>query len=187
MNEILKQIQREEEAPVRNCKIGVIIQCHPDEVREAVGEGKHKFKRKASYRQRHPAITGCEHYSLEEVTIFYDEEGRAIDYDMPYADPDKILDFTLVAGLVPYGTDLQGVFTGTSEEPSGEGEWEEVGQQFNSLLHTVQQANRELFPPDRIMVDGKPHEVAAVSICNNLKCIYNSGRTSIAPFPMVSK
>lgn len=51
MKEALDQIQREEEAPVRNCKIGVIIRCHPDEVRQAVLYGKHRFKRNASYHQ----------------------------------------------------------------------------------------------------------------------------------------
>lgn len=132
-------------------------------------------------------MTGCDNYSLEDVTIIYDEKGNAIDYDMPYTDPDQILDFTLVAGLVKYGTDLQGVFTAVHDEPPGEGKWQEVQDGFDGLLHSAQQANRHFFPPDRIMVEGKPYEVAAVTVCDNQKCIYNSGKTHIDPLPMVAK
>jgi len=187
MKNIIEQIQSEEDCPVRNCNIGESIQCHVDEVRDAVQFGKHKFQRNASYHQRHPDVTGCENYSLKDVEIIYDKEGNAIDYNMSYADPEQILDFTLIAGLVPYGTDMQGVFTGIRETPGDGGQWGELAHNFNDLAHSVQQANRHFFPPDRIMVDGKPYEVAAVTICDNLTCIYNSGKTQIAPLPLVSK
>lgn len=187
MKELFDQIQRTEDAPVRNCSIGVSIRCIPYEIREAIKSGKYRFQRNASYRQQHPDETGCNNYALEDVTIFYDEAGNAIDYDMPDTDPEQMLDFTLLAGLVGYGTDLQGVLTGISEKSPREGEWEDLEQNFNSLMHTVQQANRSLFPPDRIMVGGKPYEVAAVSICENLTCIYNSGKTQIAPFPKIAQ
>jgi len=105
---------------------------------------------------------------------------------MPGTDSNLILNFTLIAGLVPYGTDLNSILAGTEHTAKDE-EWREVEDGFNSLLASATQANRQLFPPDPIFINQKPYEVAAIATCNAKSCVYNAGDVSIPPFPMVSK
>lgn len=186
MTNPLEKIRGEFDCSVRNCKIGVILQCNGWEARQAVEFGKHSFQRNASYKQRNASVTGCQNYAEEEVTIIDDDEGRAIDYDMPGVDSSLILNFTLIAGFVPYEVDLNSIFAGTEHQASG-GEWREVEDGFNSLLSVATQANRQLFPPDPILIEQKPYEVATIATCNNYGCVYNAGETHIPPFPMVAK
>ena len=178
----LSQIKRTELCPVRNCSIGKLIESEPQELREAISFGQLSIIRNASHDQRYYGGTGCECYSTEEVKIFYDKEGNVIDYELPYTDPEQILSFTLVAGLVNYGSNPSDTMVGISTNID-EGEWGEISRKFDDLMYAVLKMQRSIFPPDAIMVKGKPHEVFAVCACNNLTCVSNSGKIEIKPLP----
>jgi hypothetical protein len=165
----------------------VVIQCPAYELQRALQYGKNEIKRNASYMQRGSNGTGCNNFSEEDVKIFYDDEGNAIDYEMPSTDPEIILDFTLIAGLIKYGMDPQNLFIGTHDTVEQGGEWGKIRQGFDSQLQAISQSNRKLFPPDPINVDGKSYEIAAVTVCNNLTCVSNSGKTTIDPLPLIMK
>ena len=188
MHEILQQIHSSVDCPVRNCSIGVTLTCPAYELKEALQFGKLQFERTASHcQERNRDASGCPHFSEEEVTIYYDKEGNPTGYDLPCVDEDTILHFALVAGLVPYGEDMQGVFIGTHDGEQGDDKWSKLSNDFSDLRHKAYQANRHFFPPDRIMVNDKPFEVAAVSICNNLKCVSNTGLINIDPLPLTQR
>lgn len=180
MHEFISKVHESVDCPVRNCTIGVTIRCPAYELQRTLQYGKLGIKRNADN-------DGCSNFSEEDVTIFYDGEGNAIDYDIPYTDPKIILNFTLIVCLVNYGADIQNIFIGTHDSVEEEGKWGELRQGFDDLYHSVSQANRHFFPPDPILVDGKPYEVAAVTVCNNLKCVSNSGKTNIDPLPLIMK
>lgn len=184
MPEIFSQIHSPVDCSARNRTIGVVLQRPALEIAQALKDGKHAIERTASYFQKNNRdVTGCAVYAEENVTIFYDSDGNAIGYDLPGVDPDTILNFTLVAGLVPYGADIQGNFVGTHTD--GEPDTLQVIDDFNTLDHSVYKDNRRLLPPDRIIVNNAAYEVMAITICNNLRCVSNTGQTEIDPFPII--
>jgi len=130
---------------------------------------------------------GCEHYSTEDIKLFYDKNGELVGYDLPYTDSSTILDFTLFAGLVPYGMYIQGLYMGVSETSESQNKWKQLKEDFGSLMYSVYQANRSIFPPDPIMVNGKKYEVAAVALCDNYNCNLNKEKTDIDPLPLLLK
>jgi len=188
MKEFLEQVREGQRCQVRNCKIGVGIRCDCWELREALQNGTTKVERNASVTQKGPPrdCTGCEHYSDEEVALFYNNEGELTGYDFPYTDPDQTICFTLVASLVDYGMDVNELFIGTSTH-RGEGRWQDLADDFNSLVQKAARANRGFFPPEKIMVEGKPYEVFAVCECKQYDCVSNSGEINIQPLPMVKR
>lgn len=127
----------------------------------------------------------CRNFSPDGVKIFYDKKGNAIDYAFPHYDPKVDLNFTVSAGLVPYGTGLQSLMAGTGHVADGAGEWEEVEQGFNDLVYAVMKMSRSLLPPEPISVDHRDYEVLCVCRCDNLACSANSGPVDLKPLPFL--
>ena len=187
MGETFKNLPDDLDAPTRNCRLGMMIRTPSYELDDAIRYGKSEITRKATFYQRAPGQTGCSSFATEEVTFIYDDAGNTIDYDMPEPDPEMVLLFSLYAGLVRYGIDIQNIFIATQETAQGDSEDEQLAQSFDTFLQSVGKANRGFFPPKPIMVEGKPYEVAAVTLCNNFTCIYNLGKMTMRPLPMVAK
>lgn len=180
MSEFIGQVDDNVDCQVRNCKIGVVYHCSAYELREALKYGKSDVNCRANR-------DGCSVFSEEKAKIFYDSEGNAIDYELPYTDPNTKLKFTVMATLVKYGTDPQNLFIGTSNTADEGGEWSELRQSFNDLVHSTFQINRRLFPPNPIIIDGNSYEVAAIAICENRKCAEYAGEINISPLPLITK
>jgi hypothetical protein len=181
MKEILSQVNRSIDCPVQNCRIGVSIRCTPYELREALQNEQTQFECNAVYP------SGCKNFSKEEVKIFYDKEGHAIDYELPFTDPKTILDFTLRARLVPYGEDVQGYFIGTSDSSVQNKEVGELQQNWNSLALSAYKANRSLFPPEQIVVEGKAYEISGFCFCDNSSCVSNKDKRDIESSSLLLK
>lgn len=174
----ISQVHEPVEAPVVNCKIGAFLSCNPYEIIQALRSGEC-----ISFRWRNGE--SCQNFSLEEAKIFYDEDGNAIDYALPYCDPDVVLDFAFTAGLVLPGSDPTSLLIGTSHQADGVEGWEEVEQGFNDLLYAAWKASRSLLPPEPIYVGMEAHEVYCLCQCNNLTCSANSGPVELNPLPFL--
>lgn len=176
----VSQVEEPVEAPVVNCRIGAFLSCGPYEIRQALQSGKC-----ITFRRKNEA--SCRNFSLEEAKIFYDENGNAIDYALPYCDPDVVLDFAFTAGLVLPGFNPTSLLIGTSHQADGVEGWEEVEQGFNDLIYSAWKMSRSLLPPFPILVDGEGYEVYCLCQCNNLTCSANSGPVELNPLPFLSE
>jgi len=176
---IVEQIVDSVEAPVVNCNIGAMVPCGPYEIRQALNlEGL------VEITPRNKAA--CENFSVEKAQIFYNEAGEAIDYSLPWCDPDVILDFAITAGLVLYGTDPASLLVGTGHLADGVQPWEEIEQGFNDLVYVARKLSRELLPPDPIYGDGaNKYEVFCLCLCKNSACSAFGGEVKLSPLPLI--
>ena len=182
----LEHITRSADCVVRNCKIGILIRCSAREIRDATQFGKETVMRTATRLQENSREeTGCDNCAYEEVKIIYDESGNAIKYDLPEVPADTQLEFTIVAGFVPYGTNLAHLLIATHDEPIPNSECSTLIEAYNTQLSEAYLGDRMFFPPQKIFIDGKPYEVGAIAICNHHPCIYNNGKIEISPFPFI--
>lgn len=168
------QLPESIEAPVPNCRIGMTIRCNRREQWEALkNNGDLEIHRKTNSDDRwHSRQTGCEHFSTEPVTIYYDSEGNPIDYEFPYVDPNQKLVFTLATELVPYGSNQ---LLAPTASHSGDRRLDEVENSWNGLLHASLSAQRALFPPDPIYFQGRDLEIVGTCVCHNTTCFSNTG------------
>lgn len=175
---VIEQVRERVDAAAVNCKIGAVLSCWPYEIRQALERGElfcFKIKNEKA----------CGNYSQDEAKIYYDEAGNAVDYSLPYCDPERILDFALTAGLVPYGSDPLSLMVGTGHEADGVVEWEAVEQGFNDLIYSAHKMNREFFPPDPIWVNLSNYEVFCLCRCDNSDCSANLGPVDLRPLPFL--
>jgi hypothetical protein len=171
MHEFISQVHDSMGCPVRNCTIGMTLWCPAGEIQQSLQFGKLNIKRNASYAQPVKDATGCEN--------FFES-----DYEIQYIDS---MIFTLIAGLVKYGSNMQDIFHGTHDTVLPEGEWSVIRERFDNLRYLAMQANRRFFTPEQIVIEGKPYEIAAVIVCNQLTCTSNNGKTDIDPPPLIMK
>lgn len=175
---VVSQINEPVEAPVVNCKIEAFLSLGPDEIKQALRSGEC-----ISFRRKNEE--SCQNFSLEEAKVFCDENGNAIDYVLPYCDPEAILNFAFTAGLVLPGSDPTSLLIGTSHLADGIEGWEDVEPGFNDLLYAAWKASRSLLPPEPIYVDIEAYEVYCLCQCDNLTCSANSGPVELNPLPFL--
>ena len=188
MKETESQIYQSVLCPIRNCEIPAHIFCSANEIQDALSYGKIYIPRKATHNQdNNPNITGCESYGEEGETKFiFNDKGDIVSYSLPYH-PDIDLNFSLLAGLVPYGEDIQGLLISSTNQKEEENKIDKIIQNLNSALYVSYNINRKIFPPDKITHNGKNYEIIACALCENYKCDMNKGKMDINPLPLVPK
>jgi len=178
MKEILSQVRQVMECPVLNCSIGALITVSPFELMDALENEESQIKKRNIKSSQYPrCIHGCGQFSTEGVIIFYNKKGEAISYELPYIDPNIMLDFTLRAELVEYGWDPQSYFVANKKMFSTDENWDKLLDKCCSSIFSIYKVTRSLFPPDKIVVDDKEYEIAASCICDNYSCVLNNSST----------